>query len=146
MSSSPSSSPSIGFTGYSRGSAAALPASIDDLDTLYTELDVYNTTKRDETTVRQSAQGEYILHQFKTFIGDHDFFTAEWSGKSDLAPNQSPVHLQLFNYQQNAWETVAVNQEAYAGVDFELEAKVANPDRYKDDQHIMVARVYQLAI
>lgn len=131
---------------YSRGDEVTLSAGTADLETPYSETDELNVSTRNDIGVGQEAALQYMLHLFKVFIGDAPEVQVEWEGHSDLAPNMSAVYLQVFNRTTGLWETVDVNNSAHANIDFELEERIADPTEYRDSQHIIACRVYQLAI
>jgi hypothetical protein len=96
--------------------------------------------------VGQQSQLMYMVHQYKNFIGSCDFCTIELVGRSSLAPSYSAVNLQVFNRQSLTWETKATENETDAYDDFELTVRIPDVTNYKDSQHIVSTRVYQLAV
>lgn len=94
----------------------------------------------------QTATEQYMIHQYKDFVGDHADCALEWEGQTSLAPSLSTVYLQIFNHSTLEWETVDSDNSSSANTDFGLEGIIADLTDYKDDQNIISSRVYQLAI
>lgn len=138
-------SPSAGYSLYSRGDVAALPGNTDDLETLYNGTDETNVDTRNNVYVGQTGTLQYMIHQFKNFVGSQTTGQLEWEGKTALAPSSSTVYLQIYNRNTNAWETVDSDNSSSADVDFELTAVIADFTNYKDASNVIVCRVYQLA-
>lgn len=143
---SPSASPSTGYTGYSRGNYAELPANDDDLETVYSAQDVLDVASNDETRVGQVATGEYMIHQYKNFVGANTDCTLLWEGQSSLAPSASIVKLQIYNRDTPAWEDVDTDDTTGANSDFELTGVIADLTNYKSTSNVISCRIWQLAI
>lgn len=141
-----SASPSIGFTQYSRGNYAVLPTNTNDLETLYTEGEEITVENQDGQLVGQEGALEYMVHLFKVFVGENTYAQIECVAQSDLAPNLSAVYLQIFNNLSSLWETLDSNNTAHANQDFSFFETIEDLTNYKDDQNVVVCRVYQLAI
>lgn len=142
---SPSASPSTGYTGYTRGNYASLPINDSDLSTSYSAGDVTDVATDNSVRVSQSAVGEYMLHQFKDFVGSATHCVLTWNGQSSLAPSTSGVYLQIYNQNTTTWETLDSNTSAGASIDFTLSAPVSSLTNYKDGSNVISCRVYQLA-
>ena len=142
---SPSLSPSEGFAVYTRGDENSLPDNNNDLETLYTDQEETNILNRDGVMVGQTGTLQYMIHQFKNFIGETTFCNIEWQGQSTLAPSVTPVYLQIWNYLTNQWETIDSNSTAYVDTDFELSASMGDLTNYKNSSNIITCRVYQFA-
>lgn len=145
VSASNSPSPSLGYSVYSREGNGVLPADDTDLGTIYTESEEELTTRRNFTYVGQTGILEYMIHQFKSFVGTHTFCTVEWEGRSSLSAVESPVYLQIYNHSDNVWETVDSNNETPQDINLELTHKIADLSDYKENQ-VISCRVYQMAL
>lgn len=146
ISSSVSPSPSKGYSLYSRGDELILPAGNNDLEHLYSELDEEKVVREDLTRIGQTAQLQYMIHEFKNFVGDKSKAELQWVGRSTLAPALSTVYLQIYNQSTDLWENIDSNNTAHADKEFELTAVINRLANYKDDQEIITCRTYQLAI
>ena len=173
ISSSISPSPSLGYSLYSRGTigppirylyggaasvrytygqhlryggTSGIVVDDSDLDTIYTEQEEVKVAAIDTDWVGQEGALVYMLHQFKSFIGDHSFCTAEWVGKSTLPPSLSTVYFQIYNRVTGLWETFDTNTTSDEDLDFELEARIPDTTNYKSASGLLSCRVYQLAI
>ena len=85
-----------------------------------------------------------MIHQYKGFVGTSTYCAVEWEGKSTLAPADSTVYLQIYNYTDSAWETVDTNSSAPVDANFELYAKIPDLSDYASGGLIAI-RVYQFA-
>jgi hypothetical protein len=140
----PSASPSAGYENYTKGNYASLPTGIADLENAYTPQEYTDVSSKNDERVLQSAVGEYAIHQFKDYVGDATSGTLEWEGQSNYAPLSSPVVLQIYNRVSLLWEEVDTDNTSVANTDFILTAFIANLTNYKDENKIVVCRVYQL--
>jgi hypothetical protein len=86
-----------------------------------------------------------MIHQFKTFVGSQSYATIESQLQSSLPPTYSPVYLQVYNFNSSGWETVDVDNDSDAEIDFELHAVIADLTNYKDSSNVVACRIYQLA-
>lgn len=172
---SPSESPSVsaGYSDYSRGTLSpsarykyggvagirytygqhiryggtkGLAVDDSDLDTIYTEQEEVKVSAIDTDWVGQEGALVYMLHQFKSFVGDHAFCTLEWVGKSTLPPSLSAVYFQVYNKSTGLWENFDSNSTSNEDLDFELEARIPDTTNYKGANSTISCRVYQLAI
>jgi hypothetical protein len=142
-SASPSSSPSPGWENYSRGSYASLPSGITDLTTAYSAGDYTDVNTDNGVRVGIiSASDYYAIHQFKDYVGAAGTFTVTWDGQTDLAPNKSPVVLQIYNHTSGLWETIDSDSATAADTDFTLTWTITVAD-YKDADGVITCRVYQ---
>ncbi|MCH8218223.1 MAG: FG-GAP repeat protein, partial [Planctomycetes bacterium] len=79
----------------------------------------------------------------------HDNNTAEiritWKGRSSLSATQSPLHLEVFNHDSNAWESRVTNITAAAGSDVSLTDTITVDlsKYYELGSNIVRARVFQ---
>ena len=148
---SPSASPSLSYTDYSRGAYTVLPTNDNDLSTIYTEAEVEKTMRESdqypdvEDDIDQEGVLQYMIHQFKAFVGSVYTFGIDFSGESSLAPSSSPVHLQIFNQVTHLWETLDSNDLYSAEVTFELKVRRMLAANYVKN-NLISCRVWQLAI
>jgi len=131
---------------YSSGDITPLPTGVDDLEHVYDGTDITAVGSNDNSTyVEQTASGEYAVHMFKdTVTGSSVDLT--WSGKSDLAPSESTVILQIYNVNSALWEDApgptSLNNTAAAGADFDLTSTISDTTNYLSGG-VMTCRVYQ---
>jgi len=74
-----------------------------------------------------------------------DEITITWKGRSTLAAAQSPLHLEVFNHDSNAWENRFTNSTAAADSDVTLTDTITTnlSDYYESGSNIVHARVFQ---
>lgn len=142
-SSSNSPSPSVGFADYTRQSVGALPTTDNDLSTPYSGQDLTDVSSINAVYVAQEGTTGYVIHQFKNFVGNITFCMLQFSGKADFSPASSPVLLQIFNQQTDAWETVATQNTVGAGADFTFDEYIADLTDYKTPENTISCRVWQ---
>lgn len=140
-----SASPSNGYTDYSRGAYASLLTNDNDLETFYTEQEVEGVTNNDGTRVDQTGANEYIIHQFKNFVGANTECQIHWEGQSSLAAHESTVYLQIYNQTYDRWDTVTYNATRAQDKDFEMIGELRDLTEYKTAQNLISCRVYQLS-
>jgi hypothetical protein len=145
-SSSSSASPSPGYTGFTRGNYVSLPGNDTDLEDTYSGADVTKVATKDDQRVGQTGLGQYMIHQFKNFLGSQTFCHLEAEVQSTQAPSVSTIYLQIYNRNSTSWETVASNNSANADTDFTLSADIADLTNYKDGDNVISCRIYQQAI
>lgn len=143
---SPSASPSTGFADYSRGNYAALPTDDAELETLYSGSDVTDVATDNGVRVSQSAITEYMIHQYKNFVGANTNCVLTWNGQTDLSPASSTVNMQIYNRNSTTWETIASNNTASANTDFTIAFTVNDVTNYIDGDKVISSRIYQLAL
>jgi len=95
--------------------------------------------------VIQTATNQYAIHQFKDYVTGSGSYTFRWKGKSDLAPNESSVVLQIYNFNLTTWETIDTDNSEIADTIFILESIVSDITDYNDN-NLVVCRIYQLGI
>ncbi len=117
-----------------------------DLETNYTEADVTNVATKNDVRVAQTATQEYMIHQFKNFVGDHASCQVEWEGQTTLAPTTSTVYLQIYNRNTSTWDTIDSDNTSNADTDFILKVDVPDLTNYKDARNVISCRVYQEAL
>lgn len=87
---------------------------------------------------------DYLIHQYKSFIGSNVEVNIEWEGKSTRAPDDSTAYLQIYNEVTGAWETIDyVSNAKYSN--FELSAHIPDASSYKDTSNVISVRIYQHA-
>jgi hypothetical protein len=145
-STSPSASPSAGFAMFTRDDQSSLPSNDNDLTTQYTEQEEEDVSVRDDTRVGQAGTLQYMIHQFKKFVGSQTYALIEAELQSSLDPRYSTVYLQIYNRNSSTWETIDSNSTSDSDVDVELSAVVSDLTNYKDASKIVSCRIYQLAI
>jgi hypothetical protein len=161
-SASVSPSPSPGWEGYSRGDYADLPADDADLETAYSAQDYLDVDAKDEAEVCQSATDEYAIHEFKDYAGLATKCTLEWYGQTSVDPATSPVYLQVYNQNTDAWETLDQVPALFGGAlavyggdydhygspgadtNFSLFAHIDDLTNYLTPGKTLSCRVYQL--
>lgn len=141
-----SASPSIGYSLYSRGDEISLPSGTNDLQTLYTDQEETDVSDRDLDMVEQTGTLQYMMHQFKKFVGANTFCTVEVEAQSTLAASLSTIYLQIYNRVSGLWETLDTETQAPQDVNFELFKKITDLSEYKDSTNVVTCRVYQLAL
>lgn len=142
---SPSASPSTGYTEHTRGAYISLPTDDGNLSTTYSGGDITDVETDNGVRVGVTGTSEYIVHQFKNFVGSQTHCFLTWNGQSSEAPTASTVYLQIFNQNSVTWETVDSNSTASASIDFNLTASISDLTNYKDASDTISCRVYQLA-
>jgi len=142
---SPSASPSQGYAMYTRGEYENLPADDTNLTTNYSVPEVDKVSLVDGQTVGQTATENYMIHQFKNFVGDNPSCQVTWTGQSSLAPSASIVKLQIYNIDTTTWVDVATNNAIGADTDFTLSGPIADLSPYTDTSNVITCRVWQEA-
>lgn len=115
------------------------------MDTAYSAGDLTNVATKDTDTVGQVGTSEYLVHQFKDYTGGNAC-NLEWQGQTTLAPATSAVNLQIYNRNSSTWETIDTDNTSPVDTDFILMKDMADLTNYKDNNTVIVCRVYQEAI
>lgn len=140
----PSHSPSASVVlteDYSYGEYVALPTNTTNLTNGYTAQDYLDVESYDAAEVGVDGSApNYILHQFKDYVGTEDHIRVIWKGNSTLAPSSSAVYLQIY-HQINGWENVVSNNSAAADIDFELSEYITTTNYVSGE--MIACRVYQ---
>jgi hypothetical protein len=131
---------------FTRDDQSSLPSNDNDLTTQYTEQEEEDVSVRDDTRVGQAGTLQYMIHQFKKFVGSQTYALIEAEVQSTLDPRYSTVYLQIYNRNSSTWETIDSNSTSDSDVDVELSAVVSDLTNYKDASKIVSCRIYQLAI
>jgi hypothetical protein len=145
-SSSNSPSPSQEISNFTRQAISSLPTDEHNLDNAYTEQEEILIQKRNRITVDQSAMQEYMVHQFKQFVGRNTSCEITIDISSTLATSDSKIQLEIFNYNTNLWEMVDKNDwDQREDTPLELVATIRNVTKYKNPYGSITCRVWQLA-
>jgi hypothetical protein len=136
----------LGYQAYTKGDYAALPANDNDLEVGYTAQDETDVATSNNVRVGQTATLQYMIHQFKDFVGANTYCSVEWEGQTSLAPNLSTVYLQIYNRTSGLWEDLDTDNASAPDTDFILTANIPDLTDYKDASGIISCRIYQLAI
>lgn len=139
-------SPSVGFEDYTRGNYVALPTDDSDLEVNYSAQDYIDVSANDGVRVEQAGSSEFMIHQYRNFVGDAVSCQVYWDGQTDLSPNVSTVYLQIYNYNTTSWENVDSDNTTAMNTDFILVADIADLTNYKDASNVITCRVYQEAV
>jgi len=120
-----------------------------------------------DVRVNQSATAQYAIHQYKDFAEvtpETNKCLIQWEGQTDLDPATSPVYLQIYNHNTDAWETINQVPIAYdstfatysgdtryytspgANVDFIFRTSVTDLTNYKDESGVVSCRIWQLDV
>lgn len=124
----------------------ALPANDNDLETPYTNQDVIDVATDDGTRVGQTGALEFMIHQYKNFVGNNTHCTLTWNGQTDLDPSLSTVYLQIYNRDTTTWENVDSYSASTVSTDFNLSGEILDLTNYKDASNVISSRIYQEAI
>lgn len=122
-----------------------MPGDDTDLETDYDGGDITDVATKNNVRVDQTGEDEFVIHQFKNFVGAESSCQLEWEGQSDLAPTTETVYLQIYNRNTPAWETVDSDSATAKDTDFILIAAIADLTDYKDGSNVISCRVYQEA-
>jgi len=144
-SSSISPSPSFGYSDYTRGDYVVLPANDDDLETFYTEQEEIDVSASDNVRVEQTALSQYMIHQFKSFVGANTACEIKLEFQTSMDLNVSPAYLQIYNQNTATWETIDSDNSSKIDIDFLLVAKIIDLTNYKNASNVVSCRVYQLS-
>ena len=102
-------------------------------------------TNDDTTYVVQTGMVEYMVHQFKNFVGTRPSCNLYWNGKSDLAPSASIVKLQAYNQVTTTWTDVDTDNVTGAETDFDLNGSIPDLTNFVDNG-VVSCRVWQQAL
>lgn len=96
--------------------------------------------------VGQTGIVDYMVHQFKNFVGSANLATLYLVLRSSLSARQSTIYLQLYNRNSQQWETVDFDNATQQDSKFVIEKTIRDLSDYKDNSNVVATRVYQLAI
>jgi hypothetical protein len=92
------------------------------LETDFSCLEYVDVEADDDIFVQQCAIGEYSVFLWKDYGSSiTEPIQAYWKGKSNFAPSQSTVYLQIANHRTFLWETVDSDSTTAADTEFTLE-------------------------
>lgn len=131
--------------GYTRGDVVGLPTDDTDLETVYSAGDVTDVETNNGVRVAQTATNQYMIHQFKDYIGSAGACNVSWEGQTTWPPASSTVNLQIYNRNTTTWETIDSDNTTAEDTDFTLSANIADTTNYKDGDGYISCRVYQQA-
>lgn len=145
---SPSISPSVSPAApeYTRGDYGNLPTNDNDLETAYSAGDVADVLIQNGVYIEQTGAEQYMIHQFKDYVGDTAGCTVKCVAQSSLAPSASTFYLQIYNQALDEWEEKDSDNTTTADTDFTLTFTIYDLTDYKTDEKCITCRVYQLAI
>jgi nucleoside-triphosphatase THEP1 len=115
------------------------------LEDNYTEQEVLDVADSDDVLVDQIGQMQYMIHQFKDFVGDEENCRLVCELKTTQRPTTSPVYLQIYNQVSGEWETLTSNNTAGINETISLIYEVQDLTDYKDNG-VISCRIYQEAI
>ncbi len=132
---------------YTRGDYNILPADDTNLETAFVCTDYIKVTTDDNVYVQQCATDEYVVFLFKQQGAESSsVIIISWKGKSDRAPSDSIISLQIYNRDTTAWETLDTDNATAANVEFTLEGiQSINLADYYDGGNWVACRIYQEA-
>ena len=122
-----------------------MPSDSADLTTMYSAQEVLDIAADDATRVSQISYGDYAIHLFKRLVAGSKA-TIKSNVRSNIAPSESTVYLQIYNHDSDTWVTIDSDGATVADTDFDLEAVVADLTNYKDLENLVSCRVYQEAV
>lgn len=111
---------------------------------MYTDDEEDDVARRDMVFVAQSGTN-YLIHQYKSFLGSNVEVNIEWEGKSGIAPDDSIAYLQIYNEVTSSWETIDYVSNGSENINFELSAYILDATSYKDASNVISVRIYQHA-
>ena len=120
-----------------------MPSDDADLETAYSVGDVSDVATKDDVRVGQTGTSQYMIHEYKDYVGENASCHLEWEGMTTLAPSSSTVYLQIYNRDTSEWETVDSDNTSASDADFVLEGNIADLSNYKDTNSVISCRVYQ---
>lgn len=121
----------------------SLPTDNADLTTAYSAQDYADVSSDNDVRVAISDSAKFVVHQYKNFVGTNTSCDLHWQGQTDLAPAIATVTLQIYNQSTPAWETVATNNSASAGADFDMNYHIVSLTNYRDADNVLSSRIYQ---
>ena len=126
------------------GNYNILPSDDTDLETIYSAGDLANVGSKNDERVPQTALEEFMIHQFKDFVGENTRCTLECELQTTQDPALSTVYLQIYNQNTDTWIDVDSDNASPINTDFTLTGSIADLTDYKLVGQIS-CRVYQEA-
>lgn len=126
----------------------SLPADNTNLETDYTCGEYQLVAVDDNEYVRQTADDEFAVQQFKDrFDETNSILLVQWKGKMGFNTSDSTAYLQIYNYDTTSWETLDTDNSTSAGTEFVLSgSKDSSVSDYYDGSNWVSCRVYQEGI
>ncbi len=133
---------------YSRNDLQSLPSNNDNnLANIFTTQEYSDVESDDGNRVAQTSAGEYPVFLFKNKNTSQENISITWNGRSDTAPSDSTIYLQIFNRTGLTWETLDSDNITGANTDFTLTAtKTTDLGDYFDANFWVSCRIYQQLI
>jgi hypothetical protein len=130
---------------YTKGDYDTLPADDTNLEVPFICEDYTIVALNDNRYVPQVATDEYAMFLFKNqHDSNNHIIKATCIAKSDKAPFESTVYLQIYNHHSGLWETMDSNGSKSANIEFTLIGYVnSNLSDYYDGSNWVSWRVYQ---
>jgi len=108
--------------------------------------DKADVATKNDVRVAQTGAAEYMIHQYKDFVGAETSCLLECELQTSLDPSSSTVYLQIYNHNTTTWDTVDSDNSSLPDTDFILTASIADLTNYKDGTNVISCRVYQQAL
>ena len=122
----------------------ALQTTDIQLTTLFTEAEYTAVSTNNEEYVEQSITSTYATFLFKNQHPTQIEFTLLWNGQSSISPKVRSVYLQVWNIDDNQWETVDEENNTDPNTDFNLTAVIESDlAHYFNADGWIACRVYQ---
>ena len=148
--SSSSSSSSTTILIYTRGDEVSLPSNNDnDLETYFSDQNYIDVSIDNTNGVSQTADNAtpYSIFLFKVKNSSQENISITVKCKSNKAPSDSTMYLQIFNRTSNLWETLDSDNSALANVVFTLTGSISsNLGDYFDVDFWISFRTYQQVV
>jgi len=123
-----------------------LPSDNINLEVSFNSQDYLDVRAEDNIYVDQLATAEYSIFQFKE-KAINGILPPQITciAKSSLAPSESTVYLQVYNFTTSSWETLTSNSVANADTKFTLTAELTSGlSDHHDIDNWYSFRLYQL--
>lgn len=115
------------------------------METLYSAQEELDVASNDDAGVGQAGTSQYLVHQYKSFVGQRTYADIKVELQSTFAGTSSTIYLQIYNRTTSTWTTIDSNSFATASTDFEFNYSLPSLTDYKDSRNVISVRVYQLA-
>jgi len=115
------------------------------LENTYSAEEYTNVSSNNEVRVGQTGLSQFIVHEFKNYVGNVSSCTLEWEGQTTLAPSSSIVKLQIYNLDTTTWDDVDTDNVSDANTDFILTNVVDISAHYRNPSNVISCRVWQEA-
>ena len=145
VSPSMSPSPSPGWQDYTKGDYNVLPANANDLENAYTVQNYTDVSSDNEEYTPQTGTEEFMIHQFKDYVGAATTCTINCNLKTTQDPSASTVYLQIWNKDDVQWDTLLEDSASDPNVDFNMNKSGVDLEHAKDASNVITCRVYQEA-